>query len=207
MLKLVFSDCVKLECETFSADLMCVYLYMWEPHFGEVRYPDTSECSWNLFGLAKHTSLASRGDACLVYVSFCVQTSLGPFPIHCCEASLAVRWFWQTSCWLRFRLPFGFAVNFASLIPTFSLHSGFAFICPFGLTFRFPQSFAFGFTFHFVQASPSVPVFKSSVPSDFASLENLSRLHSVPSFRLSCSLRSHANRLRLIHPDLKESSL
>ena len=104
-------------------------------------------------------------------------------------------------------LPFGFAVNFASLIPTFSLHSGFAFICPFGLTFRFPQSFAFGFTFHFVQASPSVPVFKSSVPSDFASLENLSRLHSVPSFRLSCSLRSHANRLRLIHPDLKDTSL
>ena len=105
-------------------------------------------------------------------------SALGPFPIACVSLVNVV----QHCFSLRSRLGLG------------SLY-------------RFPQSFAFGFTFHFVQASPSVSVFQSSVPSDFASLKNLSGLLSVPSSSPSwfASLTC-ANRLRLIHPDPQKSS-
>ena len=60
----------------------------------------------------------------------------------------------------------------------------------FGLVLGFAFQLRLWLTFQCLQASPSVPVFQSSVPSDFASLENLSRLNSVPSFRLLGSLAS-----------------
>ena len=116
---------------------------------------------------------------------------------------------------LRLRLLFAFRLVLASLSQWISLRS-----LRFAFRLRFPRHSE---DLSFVQASPfasllacfSVPsklrvrlVFQSSVPSDFASLKNLSGSLSVPSrfaFRvrkLTCRQTSSN-----YHPDLKRSSL
>ena len=99
------------------------------------------------------------------------------------------------ACWLLNRLRIGFAFACLSTSQWISLRSlRFAFgfnrfplsafwaLPWFGLVLGFAFKLRLWLTFQFLQASPSVSVFKSSVPSDFASLENLSGCIRFPHF-------------------------
>ena len=134
---------------------------------------------WLVASFWKHSALTSRVRVCKP----CVRNVLsdlfrsgllwiGALP-DCVVATGFVKVYW-----INLLLPWLFKIGlaFGSLQP-------FRASPWFGLALSVPSKLRLWLTFHFVQASPSVPVFKSSVPSDFASLENLSGLHSVPSFR------------------------
>ena len=152
--------------------------------------------------LAKHTSLASREDACLVHVSLSQASellfdlsrlafSIGALPN--CVVRCVLLETCSALCWLRF----------ACLLSSQWISLRSFWLCG----FRFPQSIlGFAFSFAFIWASfrfPQFSLFGLRFSFGFAFNFQL-RLSGLTfgslKFRLMGSLRSHVVRLRLLSP-------